>query len=420
MLGVGRAGPVGMLAAAPVTPSPAALTHRRRLTERQTWAVLVSVEGLGPVGFGALLRRFGSGNGILDAALRPGAVRRLVAAGVSDERATFDAQVAARIVAVAERPTAALRRVEVPGVEILTTEDAAYPGRLLAIEMPPHVLFVRGSAGPLSSSHAVAVVGTRRPTEAGRAIAARIGGALASAGAIVVSGLAVGIDGASHAAATGEGGPTVAVLGSGHARLYPRAHARLADRIVAEGGAVVSELVPDTPASRSTFPRRNRLISGLADATVVVEAGARSGALITAAWALEQGRDLFVVPGSIDSPQSAGCLAWLHTYPEQARLVPTIPQLIHDLRLFDDEAGRRPSLQAELIELGATARAVAVELVKGRGTVDELVAATGHTVATALGALTMLELRGLATSAYGRYRPAGRLASAADEAMRPA
>jgi len=146
----------------------------------------------------------------------------------------------------------------------------------------------------------------------------------------------------------------------------------------------------------------------------VVEAGGKSGALITADWALQQGRDLYVVPGPIDAPESAGCLAWLHTYPGQARIVPSIPQLVLDLRLFDDLPGRRhaPSLEAELIELGGTARAVAVELVAGRGTVDELVTATGHPVATVLGALTLLEMRGLATSAYGRYRSAGRLAAA--------
>jgi DNA processing protein len=425
MLGVGRAGPIGMVASA-VEPAPAperltpmpgamAIADRPRLTERQAWAVLTTIAGLGPVGFGALLRRFGSGLAILETARRPGAVSRLVAAGVNDDRETFDGRVAASIVAVAEAPVPVLRSVEIQGVEIVTTEDAAYPARLLAIEMPPHVLFVRGDLDALSWPHAVAVVGTRRPTESGRSIASRIGGALGKAGAVVVSGLAVGIDGASHAAAMGEGGPTVAVLGSGHARMYPRAHAKLADRIVADGGAVVSELVPDTHPSPSTFPRRNRLISGLADATVVVEAGAKSGALITAGWALEQGRELFMLPGSIDAPQSAGCLEWLHTYAEQARLVPSIPQLIHDLHLLHDApgSGRRPSLQAELIDLGATARAVAVELVRGRGTVDELVAATGHSVATVLGALTMLEVRGLATSAYGRYRPAGRLASAA-------
>ena len=240
-----------------------------------------------------------------------------------------------------------LRRVEIPGVEILTTEDAAYPSRLLSIELPPHVLFVRGSVEAMAAGHAVAVVGTRRPTEAGRATAGRIGGSLAKAGAVVVSGLAVGIDGASHAAAMAEGAPTVAVLGSGHGRLYPRAHAKLAERIVADGGAVVSEFVPDRPPSVYTFPRRNRLISGLADATVVVEAGARSGALITAAWALEQGRDLFMVPGSIDAPQSAGCLEWIHRYPGQARVVPSIPQLIEDLELFGEDDRTRPAAVAQ-------------------------------------------------------------------------
>jgi DNA processing protein len=430
VLGVGQAGPTGAWAAgaepassaaaaelAPPperpTPPPTPLRRPAHLTERQAWAVLTWVDGLGPVGFGALLRRFGTGLAILETALRPRAISRLVEAGVVDERETLDAKVAAAIVAVAEQPAPVLRRVELPGVDILTTDDAAYPARLLAIELPPHVLFVRGAAEALSTPHAVAVVGTRRPTDPGRAIAGRIGGSLAKAGAVVVSGLAVGIDGASHAAAMSEGAPTVAVLGSGHSRLYPRAHAKLAERIVAEGGAVVSEFVPDRPPSAYTFPRRNRLISGLADAVVVVEAGSRSGALITADWALEQGRELFMLPGSIDAPQSAGCLEWLHRYPEQARLVPTVPQLIHDLNLFGQPGtGRRPSLQAELIELGATARVVALELVRGRGTVDELVVATGHSVATALGALTMLETRGLVTSAYGRYRPAGRLASA--------
>jgi DNA processing protein len=382
--------------------------------------VLTTVEGLGPVGFGALLRRFGTGRAVLEAALRSDAVPRLVAAGAIEDRETFDAKVAAAIVAVARAPAAALRSIEVPDVEIVTTEDRTYPSRLLAIDLPPHVLFVRGSIEALEGEHAIAVVGTRRPTELGRGIASRIGGSLARAGAVVVSGLAVGVDGASHAAAVAERCPTVAVLGSGHARLYPAAHARLADRIVAAGGAVVSEFPPRAHASRSTFPRRNRIISGLADATVVVEAGATSGALITAGWALEQGRDLYMVPGGIDDPRSAGCLEWLHRYPGQANIVPTIPQLIHDLGLLEEtpRRRRRPSVQAELIELGDTARSVALELVRGSVTVDELVATTGHTVATALGALTILETRGLATSAYGRYRPAGRLASASEATKR--
>jgi DNA processing protein len=422
VLGVGASGPVGEAEAAnelPVstktsartpTPSPA------RLSEREAWAVLVSVVGLGPVGFGALLRRFGTGLAILDRAVRPGASAALVAGGVNDGRGSFGHDVAEAIEKVARDPDPVLRRIEAAGVAILTLDDEAYPGRLRTIEMPPHVLFVAGDVAALSAEHAIAVVGTRRPTELGRLTAARIGTALSNAGAAVVSGLAVGIDGAAQAAVTAEHGITVAVLGSGHGRLYPRAHANLARSIVAHGGAIVSEQVPDARPTASAFPRRNRLISGLSDATIVVEAAEKSGALITAAWALEQGRECFIVPGPIGEPRSAGCLLWLREYAQQVRIVAGIPELIEDLGLLETETAARlpgrPPLEAELIELGRTARSVAIELVRGRGTLDELVAATGHPVATTLGALTLLELRGLATSAYGRYRPAGRLANA--------
>jgi DNA processing protein len=161
----------------------------------------------------------------------------------------------------------------------------------------------------------------------------------------------------------------------------------------------------------------------LSDATIVVEAASKSGALITAGWALEQGRDCFMVPGPIDAPQSAGCLEWLRLYPADVRIVAGIPELIEDLGLVGAgrqvtaagearERPRRVSLEAELVELGTTARRIALELLRGRATLDELVLASGQPVATTLGALTLLEVRGLATSAYGRYRPAGRLASA--------
>jgi DNA processing protein len=234
-----------------------------------------------------------------------------------------------------------------------------------------------------------------------------------------VSGLAVGIDGAAHAAVVAEGGITVAVLGSGHDRLFPPGHRRLADAILASGGAIVSELPPEVEPTAGTFPRRNRVISGLADATVVVEAGARSGALLTANWALEQGRDCFVVPGSIDSPTSAGCLAYLREFPGQARIVAGVPQLLEDLGLVDlpdplDGSALEPPVAAVLVELGEGARRVAAALVHGLTTVDEVVAATTLPIAAVLGALTLLEGRGLAVGSYGRYRPAGRLASTPD------
>jgi DNA processing protein len=187
---------------------------------------------------------------------------------------------------------------------------------------------------------------------------------------------------------------------------------------VATGGALVSERFPDRHPSKGTFPQRNRVISGLADATIVVEAGVRSGALITADWALGQGRDCYIVPGPIDEPRSAGGLGLFREFPEVVKLVTGIPELLVDLGLDADaspgRAGpvRRPSLAAELVELGATAQDIARALVAGHGSIDELVIVTGHEPATVLGAITLLEMRGLATSTYGRYRAAGRLASA--------
>lgn len=395
--------------------------------EREAWAVLLSVHGLGPAGFGALLAAYGSGRAILAAAsLRGAAARfaRIVADG--DGRPPFRERVGEGLVAVAAELDERLTVLRSSGLAIVTLDDPTYPARLRAIELPPPVLLVRGDVAALSADHAVAIVGTRRPTEHGRLVAARIAATLANAGAAVVSGLAVGIDGAAHAAVVAEHSPTVAVLGSGHLRLFPRAHQRLATEIVAAEGAVVSELWPEQPPSAHTFPQRNRVISGLADATIVVEAGLKSGALITAKWALEQGRDLFLVPGPVDEPRSAGCLHWLREFPGEARIVATLPELITDLGLVAHDAGdgapasgnglgkkpRRAGLEAVLVELGPTARDVGTALVAGRGSLDEIVATTGHEPATVLGAITLLELRGLATTTYGRYRAAGRLASA--------
>jgi DNA processing protein len=274
--------------------------------------------------------------------------------------------------------------------------------------------------------HSIAIVGTRRPTTVGRATAGRIADAVGGLGATIVSGLALGIDAAAHAAAVRLGTPTVAVIGGGHERLYPAAHRGLARAIVAGGGAVVSEFAPDTVPTRGTFPRRNRIISGLADATVVVEAGARSGALTTAAWALEQGRGLHLVPGRLDDPAVAGCLAFLREAGPEARIVCGIPELLDDLGLAGGQGatgeGSRPgtragshasgpSREAVLAMLGPVERLVASEVAAGRGTVDELVLVTGGPGAMVLGALTSLEIRGFVVETFGRYRAAGPLSS---------
>jgi DNA processing protein len=387
-------------------------------SEREAWALLLMISGLGPASFGAMLRDHGGGRAILAAATRRGAAAAFALTIATIEgRGPVAGRIAQEIVEVASHFEDPLRLLRASEVALVTLDDPGYPARLRAIELPPPVLFVRGDAGVLAADRAVAVVGTRRATERGRLLAARIAAAIVETGTVVVSGLAVGIDGAAHAAAVAAGRPTVAVLGSGHRHLFPRAHTRLSERIVATGGAVISEMWPDLGPMPGTFPRRNRVISGLASATIVVEAGEQSGALITAELALTQGRDCFFVPGSIDEPRSAGCLKWLHDYPEAVRIIARIPELIQDLGLVaDDETAagtsRTPSLEAELIGLGETAREVARALLTTDGTLDQIVATTRHEPATVLSAITLLELRGLVTTTYGRYRAAGHLASA--------
>jgi DNA processing protein len=401
MIGVGREGPLGIVTE-PLAPAPVpAARASAPLAEHEALAVLATVTGLGPVTLGRLLVALGSARNVLEIGRDSGAVPLLI--GASRDPAglghSMPEPVATAIVEAAQGSDRILAGLARAGVQFVTLDDDAYPARLRAIEIPPHVLFVRGDIGVLSARRSVAVVGTRRPSEAGRRVAARIAAALARSGALVVSGLAVGIDGAAHAAVVAEGGITVAVLGSGHDRLFPPGHRRLAEAILASGGAIVSELPPEVDPTAGTFPRRNRVISGLADATIVVEAGARSGALLTANWALEQGRECFIVPGPIDSPTSAGCLAYLREFPDQARIVAGVPQLLEDLDLVDlpdplDGTPLAPPVAAVLVELGEGARRVAAALVHGLTTVDELVAATTLPVAAVLGALTLLEARG--------------------------
>jgi DNA processing protein len=395
--------------------------------DRGALAVLVSVQGLGPITLDRLLSRLGSPSNVLAVALEARGSDALVAASWDPEsnRRSLPASVAGMVAAAAARRDEILAGIERLHLRTIAIGDPGYPARLCAIEIPPPLLFVRGDAAALAATHAVAIVGTRRPSDAGRGIASRIASSVSRAGAVVVSGLAVGIDGAAHAAAVTERAPTVAFIGSGHARLFPRVHDRLADAIVDTGGAIVSEYAPETEPNKGTFPRRNRLISGAADAVVVVEAGARSGALLTASWALEQGRDCFVVPGSIDAPASAGCLGFLRDWPGLVRVVAGVPQLLEDLGLAAD-AGlphaasggpgrtsrvRPPIPEAVLLDAAPSDRAVADALLAGANIVDELVAVTGLTVGAVLGALTRLEAAGLAVGTHGRYRVAGALAS---------
>ena len=195
-------------------------------------------------------------------------------------------------------------RIQAVGIDVLTWEDAGYPRRLKEIDQPPPVLYVRGNILE-QDDWTVAVVGTRRITAYGRQVSEQIASFLAANGVTVISGLARGVDSAAHKAALEAGGRTIAVLGNGVDIIYPPEHRRLAEAIQRQG-ALISDYAPGTPPDSANFPPRNRIISGMSLAVVIVEAGDRSGALITADFAAEQGRDVFAVPGGINAPQSIG------------------------------------------------------------------------------------------------------------------
>ncbi len=423
MLGVGAEGPLAAgPAEVPTLTGPGATPTRPSgvrmdQPERDAWAVLATVDGLGPSAFAVLLARYGTARAIVDDATSAGGQRRLADTPPIDSiRARgrpflpISDSVAEEIVTAAEAAPTIVQRIADLAIQVVTLDDATYPRRLRGIELPPAVLFVHGAVGSLERTRACAVVGTRHPSALGRSTATRISDALVAAGATVVSGLALGIDGAAHEAAVRARGITVAVLGSGLGVVSPSSHRRLAEAIVASGGSVISELGPDVQPGPGTFPRRNRLISGLSDATVVVEAPASSGALLTAGWALDQGRSCFIVPGAIDQPTAAGCLSFLREFHDAARIVTGVPQLIADLGFVGElaEPGPLPVL-ATVQSLAPTQQRIADAILVGHATVDELVAITDLPVASVLAALTLLERQGLVVGAYGRYRPAGTL-----------
>ena len=263
--------------------------------------------------------------------------------------------------------------------------EPGYPLLLARIPDPPPSLWLRGDADPrLLSETAVAVVGARACSGYGRAVARMLASGAADAGAVVVSGLARGIDGEAHRGALAASGRTVAVLGCGIDRDYPAAHAELARAILAGGGLVVSEYEPGVEPAPWRFPARNRIIAGLAAATVVVEARERSGALITADFALEDGREVLAVPGEITSALSAGTNALLRQGATPATCVADVLEAV----------GLEASPPATVDPDDPSAVAVLAALAAGSTTADGLVRATGLAAGDVATALTLLELAG--------------------------
>jgi DNA processing protein len=292
-------------------------------------------------------------------------------------------------------PWRELEKIAALGIDVLHPGHPRYPRLLAEISGRPSILYVRGTLLPVDDA-SVAIVGTRRATPYGRQAAELVARELAEAGVTVISGLARGVDGVAHLAALEAGGRTIAVLGSGADVIYPSEHRKLAERIV-EAGAIVTEQPPGAKPDAPNFPARNRIISGMALAVVVIEAAMRSGALITATFAGDQGRDVFVIPGSVFSQSSEGTNALMR---DGARLVRDGRDVLDDLGLAGDsgvvEAPRQLTLDANEERLY---RAVSDEARH----LDELADDVGMPAGLAGAVMLTLELKGLVRNHGAQY-----------------
>ncbi|MFO1414688.1 MAG: DNA-processing protein DprA [Burkholderiales bacterium] len=339
---------------------------------RDAWAEL-ALRPLGHAAWVALLQAFGGPRAILDST--PALLARVVDTGT-----------AAALTATPDPDALARTRawLDVPGNELVTWDDADYPGALLELGFAPPVLFFRGRR-ELLNRPALAIVGSRSASAQGLDNARAFARALSDAGLTIVSGLAAGVDAAAHEGALAGAGSTLAVVGTGLDRVYPAQNRALAHAI-AERGALLSEFVPGTPPRAMNFPRRNRLISGLAKGVLVVEAALQSGSLITARYAGEQGREVFAIPGSIHSPLAKGCHRLIR---EGAKLVETAEHVLEELGM--------PAAPAPL-QSGAAAPMslppVLAALADDPADVDTLVARTGLPAEEIVAELTGLELAG--------------------------
>ncbi|WP_370280239.1 DNA-processing protein DprA [Pontibacterium sp.] len=287
-----------------------------------------------------------------------------------------------------------------PDSHLLTLDSPDYPTLLKQISDPPPILYVRGDVDVLHLPQ-IAMVGSRNASRAGVQHSSEFATALSQAGLIVTSGMAHGIDGAAHQAAVKLNKPTVAVFGTGADVLYPARHRMLAAQILETGGVWVSELPPGTGPLGHNFPRRNRIISGLSAGVLVVEAAPRSGSLITARQALEQGREVFALPGSLNNPLSQGCHALIR---EGGQLVSTVDHILEQLAPM---LGAYASPQVEEKQLPPDLSAQEHNLLQALGfeqvSMDQLVSLTGIGVADLNVLLISLELKGLIENSGDGY-----------------
>jgi DNA processing protein len=384
------------------------------MDERTAWIVLASVDFVGEETFGRLIADFGSAREVLARAHGPALARWSAAVRSEEGRAPLTTLALSGIEAAARDPDERLAPIRAHGLWTATPLDSDFPKRLLDLDPVPALIHGLGDKDALHAQRSVAVVGTRRPTPAGRLLATRVVGRLVEASATVVSGVAVGIDGVAHHATLERSGVTVGVIGGGHCHPGVRAHHELRARIVAERGALISEHHPDIRPKKGTFPRRNRIIAALADATLVIEAPVRSGALITARRAGDMNREVFAAPGRIEDWAARGALALLRE--GVARPLVGLDEMIEDLGFYrpadaDETVPATPgqTRTAALAMLGPAERAVAERIATSPCGLDLLVAHTGLPPATVSSAVTLLQLRGWLTQIGPAYLPAGPL-----------
>ena len=346
--------------------------------ELGAWLRLIETPGVGRESARRLLAAFGSPQAVIEA---PSAARAEI---VATPQAEALAQPGPATEALIDATWDWLHADAVAPRDVVTLGDPRYPAMLLATADPPLLLYTQGRV-ELLTTQAIAVVGSRNPTHQGSDNARAFANHLSDGGLTVVSGMALGIDAAAHAGGLAGSASTIAVVGTGLDRVYPRRNLALAHRIAAHG-LIISEYALGTPPLAPNFPLRNRLIAGLARGTLVVEAALQSGSLITARLANEAGRDVFAIPGSIHSPQSRGCHALIK---QGAKLVETAQDILEELRLAD------PVPHANAV---AGAPALADPLIAALGfdpvTLDALVARTGFSPAALNVRLLELELDG--------------------------
>lgn len=353
------------------------------MEDKRYWVGFTLVKGVGAVRLQALLDHFGDAKTAWNASLS-----ELVTAGIGPK-------LAARVVQVRDSVNLDqyMDRVEKNNITILTWDDVNYPVHLKEIDQPPPVLFIRGEV-TAEDAWAVGIVGTRAVTSYGRQVTEELATVLAQNGVTIVSGLARGVDAVAHNAALKAGGRTLAVLGSGVDRIYPPEHLQMAEKIRLRG-AVISDYAPGTPPESANFPPRNRIISGLSMAVVVVEAGEISGALITAEFAVNQGRDVFAFPGYVYAPQSKGTNR-LIANGARILLQPTDVLEALDLTRNVERREIRRAVPSDATE-AAVLEFLCIEPVH----VDEIRARLNLPVEKISAALTMMELKGMVRQVGG-------------------